>query len=123
MKPKQVALRAAARADVEAAIDHYLSVGGDVVAAGFIDTLAAAYSHIASHPGTGSPRYAVKLNIGGLRFWPLGRYPYLVFYFEMPNHIDVVRVVHGAMEISQALDIRHTANEPFATYELTAEWN
>lgn len=125
MKPKRIVLRAAARADVDSAIDRFLAEARYDVAEGFVDSLAAAYTHIASHPGTGSPRHAVKLNIGGLRFWALGRYPYLVFFFEMPNHVEVVRVVHGAMDISQAFDGpggKHTAQEPFWAYELSAEW-
>jgi len=123
---KRIVSRTLASLDVDAAFEHYLGQAGSDVAQAFMDALAAAYSHIASHPGTGSPRYAVKLNLGGLRFWPLGRYPYLVFYFEKPNHIEIVRVLHGAMDISQAMDSgprgKHTAREPFAAYELSAEW-
>jgi toxin ParE1/3/4 len=35
------------------------------------------------------------LNLPGLRFWPLTRYPHLVFYIEMDDHVDVWRVLHG----------------------------
>ncbi len=57
------------------------------------------YAHIARHPGTGSLRYAHELDLAGLRFWPLRRYPYLVFYFPQPDHIDVWRVLHGARDL------------------------
>jgi toxin ParE1/3/4 len=127
VNPLRVVLRASAKIDVDDAIERYLGQAGLDVAEGFIDALGAAYSHIASHPGTGSPRYAVKLNLGGLRFWTLGHYPYLVFYYEMPDRIDVVRVLHASMDISQILDMGnrgdHSASEPAGVYELTAEWN
>ena len=35
----------------------------------------------------------------GLRSWPLTRHPYLVFYLERPDHIDVWRVLHGQRDI------------------------
>ena len=58
-----------------------------------------AYAHIGRHPASGSPRYAHELNLPGLRFWSLARYPYLVFYVERPEHIDVWRVLHGQRDI------------------------
>ena len=47
----------------------------------------------------GSPRYAHELNLPGLRFWPLTRFPYLVFYFEHDNYVDVWRVLHQQRDI------------------------
>lgn len=104
MRSKRVVLRAAADVDVETAFGHYLSTAGAGVAAAFIDALEAAYLHLSRHPATGSPRYALKLDIPGLRSWPLGRFPYLVFYFDMPHAIEVVRVLHGAMDLPEWLD-------------------
>ena len=65
----------------------------------FIDALEKAYGHIGRHPATGSPRYAHELNLPGLRAWPLTRYPYIVFYVERSDHIDVWRVLHGQRDI------------------------
>ncbi len=100
---KRVFFRAAADFDIDAAFDHYQSVDGHFVAQGFADALAAATRHIALHPATGSPRHAQLLDIPGLRSWPLTRYPYLVFYFDLPDGIDVVRVLHGAMDLPEWL--------------------
>lgn len=72
-------------------------------ALGLIDALENAYAHIGRHPATGSPRYAHILNLPGLRFWPLTRYPYLVFYMERPDHIDVWRVLHSKLDIPEWL--------------------
>lgn len=99
MTAKPVIARAAAERDVEEAVSHYLSEGAESAALGFVDALELAYRHIARHPATGSPRYAHELNLPGLRSWPLTRYPYLVFYLERADHIDVWRVLHGKRDV------------------------
>ena len=99
MKTKPVVPREQARQDVEDAIAHYLADDAEAAALGIIDALAKAYSRISRHPATGSPRYAHELNLPGLRSWPLTRYPYLVFYVERSDHIDVWRVLHGQRDI------------------------
>ena len=99
MKNKHIIPREQANRDVDDAVAYYLNEAAESVALGFIDALEQAYAHIARHPGTGSPRYAHELNLPGLRTWSLTRYPYLVFYLERPDHIDVWRVLHGQRDI------------------------
>ena len=69
------------------------------VALGFVDELEKADAHIARHPASGSPRYAHQLGLAGLRFWPLGRYPCLIFHVGCDEHIDVWRVLHAQRDI------------------------
>ena len=88
-----------ANRDVDESIKHYLDQDAGSAALGFIDALEQAYAPISRHAATGSPRYAHELNLPGLRFWPLTRYPHLVFYIEMDDHIDVWRVLHGERDI------------------------
>ena len=99
MSVKPVIPRALANRDIDQAIDHYLDEGGERVGLGFIDALEKAYRHIARHPASGSPRYAQELDLPGLRAWPLKRYPYLVFYVERDDHIDVWRVLHSQRDL------------------------
>ena len=99
MTPKSVVLRAAAQRDIEEAITHYLEEAGPAVALGFIDSVEQAFRHIAGDPGSGSPRYAHELNLPGLRSWPLGSFPYLVFYMVGRGQADVWRVLHGQRDI------------------------
>ena len=99
MKGKPVIPRALASEDVDAAIEHYLTEGGERAALGFIDALENAYSHISRHPATGSSRYAHELELPDLRFWALKRYPHLVFYVDRRDHVDVWRVLHGETDI------------------------
>ena len=90
--------------DVEAIVDHYLGTAGADVALGFIDAYEQAISHLALHPGTGSPRYGHTLDLPGLRTWPLDRFPYLVFYFDANGVTEIWRVLHGAMDLPEWLD-------------------
>lgn len=99
MKIKPVIPREQTNRDVDEAVACYLSEAGEPAALGFIDALQKAYGHMARHPATGSPRYAYELDLPGLRAWPLRRYPYIVFYIERPDHIDVWRVLHGQRDI------------------------
>jgi toxin ParE1/3/4 len=99
VKTKPVVPRELAKRDVDEAIEHYLSEDAAEAALGFIDALERAYTHISRHPSSGSPRYAHELNLPGLRSWPLTRYPYLLFYVEQPDHVDVWRVLHSQRDI------------------------
>ena len=99
MKIEPVIPRKLANSDIDEHIAYYLGEAADQAAYGFIDALEQAYDHISRHPATGSPRYAHELNLPGLRFWPLTRYPYLVFYLDRPDHIDVWRVLHDKRDI------------------------
>lgn len=99
MKEKCVVPRALANRDVDEAIAWYLNENAPQAALGLVNALERAYSQIARHPAAGSARYAVELNLPGLRSWPLKRYPYLVFYIERDDHIDVWRILHAERDI------------------------
>ncbi|PJR09695.1 type II toxin-antitoxin system RelE/ParE family toxin [Sinorhizobium meliloti] len=102
---KSIVPRALARSDVEAAVDCYAREAGSEVALGFIDALEDAYDLIASHPEAGSLRYAYELGLPDLRSVPLKRYPYLVFYRDQPDHVDVWRVLHAKRDIPQGMQV------------------
>ena len=99
MKAKPVIQRSQADRDVDEAIAYYLEQRAVDAALGFVDPLAKAYGHIGRHPATGSPRYAHELNLPDLRFWLVSGYPYVVFYVECDNHVDVWRVLHAQRDI------------------------
>lgn len=92
MTSKPILPRELASRDVEDVVDCYLSEAGEQVAFGFIEALEHAYLQLANQPTIGSPRYAHELHLPGLRSWPLQRYSCLIFYVDLPNHIDVWRV-------------------------------
>lgn len=99
MTAKPVVPRGLANRDIDEAVAYYLGEDAELAALGFIDALEQAYAHISLHPATGSPRYAHELNLAGPRSWPLTGYPYLLFYVEHPDHIDIWRVLHGQRDI------------------------
>lgn len=103
MSPKRIVPREKAGGDIDAAIDHYLSEAGESAALGFIDALERAFRHIARYPASASPRYAHELEVPGLRSWPLNGYPYLVFFVEREDRIDVWRVLHGERDIPASM--------------------
>ena len=111
MKFKPVRQRQLAVEDVQDAIDYYVKVDALPAALGLIDALEAAYVHLAEHPATGSPRYAHELNIPELRSWPLTRFPFLIFYVELPDAVDVWRVLHMKRDIpAWMLDEKENSN-------------
>jgi toxin ParE1/3/4 len=99
VKAKALIQRTLALGDIDQAIRHYVEQDVAAAALAFVDALEHAYAHISKHPGTGSPRYAHELGIPELRSWPLSKYPYLVFYVERADHIDVWRVLHMKRDI------------------------
>lgn len=99
MIAKPVVLRQQAEQDISDAVEHFRAEAGQPVALALIDELERVLTRMTTHPGTGSSRYAHELGLPGLRFQVLRKYPYLVFYVEQENSIDVWRVLHGHRDI------------------------
>lgn len=99
MKGKAVIPRELANRDVDEALAHYVNEAPVDVALGFIDALEQAYALIGQQPGIGSPRWGHELGLPGLRAWPLTRYPYLVFYEDLPDHVAVWRVLQAQRDV------------------------
>lgn len=99
MAAKPVRPRALAQADIDAAAMHYLGEAGAGLALACVDSVERAFSQLGAHPGSGAGRYAHALDLPGLRFWPLRRFPYLIFYVERADHVDVWRVLHASRDV------------------------
>ncbi len=99
MTAKPVVPREQAHRDIEEAVDYYAREAGETVALGFIDEIDGAFRAIAGNPAIGSLRYAYELDLPGLRARVLNRYPYLVFYVERDDRIDVCRVLYARRDI------------------------
>lgn len=99
MTGKIVVPRERALHDIDEAIAYYLAEAGQKVALRLIDALEWAFRHISTYPGSGSPRYALELDLPELRCWPLQRFPHLIFYVEGERNVDVWRVLHGERDI------------------------
>ena len=95
--------RERARADMEAAIDHYRDEVGREVALDFVDALEKAFAFIAGQPHAGSPRYGHEPDLPGLRHWPVRPFPWLIFYVAHGGHVDVWRVLHAQRDMPEWL--------------------
>lgn len=84
--------------DIGDALDHYQGVSLSA-AKGFVGAMERTLAHIQRAPDSGSPRWAHELNIPGLRSWPCGRYPYIVFYMPLQDRIEIWRVLHARRDI------------------------
>lgn len=87
------------RPDAEAdLIDIWSYVGRDDAAAAdrLMDRLEERMAAAAETPGIGSPRPALR---DGLRSLAVGSY--LIFYEPLHGGIDVIRVLHGARDLSR----------------------
>jgi toxin ParE1/3/4 len=95
---KSLVRLAQADQDVQEAIEYYLGAAPEL-AERFVDALERSYRRIQRHPAAGSPRYAHELNLPGLRFRQCQHFPYLIFYMEHADRIDIWRVLHAARDI------------------------
>jgi len=100
---KLVLRRVQAQEDVIGAITYYLEQDAPDAAEDFISALEKSIGLISRYPASGSPRYASELGLSDLRFWQIIRYPYLVFYVECNEYIDVWRILYGQLDISACL--------------------
>ncbi len=71
--PRTVALR-----DIDEAVAYYLAEAGEAPALRLIDAVEKTFARIGRHPTSGSPRYALELNLPGLRWVPVPCHPHLV---------------------------------------------
>jgi toxin ParE1/3/4 len=103
MAAKPVHLRELASADLHSAADHYLSQADVAVAIRFIDAVQRATRRISRSPQLGTLRFAYELEIPELRSLPVARFPYLVFYVERDDHVDVWRILRTRRDIPSTL--------------------
>lgn len=103
MKRKPLIPRALAEQDIKQTIEYYLGEGAEQAGLAFINALENTFKQIGRHPGMGSPRYALELDLPDLRSWQVKQFPYLVFYRELEDHLDVWRVLHNQRDIPARL--------------------
>ena len=90
--------------------DHYARINRDepYAAERFKRQARHDFELLASMPEMGPRHHMKHPRLQGVRFWPIkGFTNFLIFYFPIENGIEVMRVLHGARELTAAL-----ANEP-----------
>ena len=65
----------------------------------FLNEAENAFARLAEFPEIGSPRVASDPSLAGLRLWPVpGFEKFRICYVPRADHIDVLRVLHGARD-------------------------
>lgn len=96
---KEVVVSDTAISDLRGAAEYYRDQAGDDVAVSFLDAVDSAFQQIGGWPGSGSTRFAELLKISQLRTFSLDHFPYIVFYIDQSDYIDVWRVFHTRRDI------------------------
>ena len=106
LKPLKIIRGEEALSDL-ADIHLLIAMNNAAAAERFLAGAQASFRTLALWPGIG-PRYqSNRKELSGLRFWPVRRFAnYLIFYrvTGAPRRLHIVRILHGARDISKILD-------------------
>ena len=100
---KPVRLRERAATDLQDASEYYRNEAGEQTALEFIDAVERGVRRIGRNPQIGSLRFAFELGIPDLRAWPVSRFPYVVFYVDAEDLVDVWRILHTRRDVPASL--------------------
>ncbi|MBV8415376.1 MAG: type II toxin-antitoxin system RelE/ParE family toxin [Verrucomicrobia bacterium] len=101
MKP--VRLTPSADSDIDACF-AWIAKDNQAAALRFLDAIELTCDTLSRMPGIGSPRYAETPLVLGVRMLTIKDFEnYLLFYLEREECVDVIRVLHGARDIPEAL--------------------
>ena len=68
----------------------------------FLDAAQRTFEMLAEHPGFGTVHSTKMVELAGLRVWPVRDFKsHLVFNQQIPDGIEVVRVLNGARDWRQ----------------------
>src|SRR5687767_11389857 len=84
-------------------ISEYIAQRNPVAAKRFLKYIRKTFATLAALPGLGAAWEGTR--IPDLRFWPLPRYKnYVIFYCPINNGVEILRVVHGARDLSKLFE-------------------
>lgn len=97
MKP--VVFNPVALEDLEE-ITGYIAADHSVAAEDLREDILDTAENLGHQPGLGiRPRFSSS-RFAGIRFLPASQYPnYLLFYRELPDEVEVMRILHGARNL------------------------
>jgi toxin ParE1/3/4 len=99
MTLKTISLKPRAQGDIRDAVAYYGREAGGAVAPRFAESVTGALDRLAARSASGSTRYAHELDLPGLRCIGVKRFPYLIFYMEGDDRVDVWRVLHAKRDL------------------------
>ncbi|GAX34745.1 type II toxin-antitoxin system RelE/ParE family toxin [Nodularia sp. NIES-3585] len=70
----------------------------------FFDSVRETFAQLAKMPGMGSRYPLENLRLQGLRKWAVkGFKRYLIFYFELDESIEIIRILYAGQDIERIL--------------------
>ena len=100
---KSIRVRPHADSEINALAD-YIAHDNLNAALRFLDAVQKTFNLIAEQPNIGSQRYAHFPMMDGLRMKAISNFEnHFIFYIERPSYIDILRVLHSARDIPEAI--------------------
>ncbi|MBK8036481.1 MAG: type II toxin-antitoxin system RelE/ParE family toxin [Verrucomicrobiaceae bacterium] len=86
-------------------ITNYIASDNPMAAEEVREAVLDTAESLGAHPDLGiRPRFSAR-RFAGIRFLPTSRYPnYLVFYRELSNAVEILRVLHGARNLPRLFE-------------------
>jgi toxin ParE1/3/4 len=101
---KSIHRRRKARQDLVDIFRFYAREAGFRAAQRFFAEAEATFTRLAGMPGMGNGYEHDHPALAGVRFFPISRFrKYVVFYRQIADGIEIVRVFHGARDIPSIL--------------------
>lgn len=81
-------------------ITNYIASDNPVAAEDVREDILDTAENLGHQPGLGiRPRFSSS-RFAGIRFFPASQFPnYLLFYRELPNEVEILRILHGARHL------------------------
>ncbi|MBD2110746.1 MULTISPECIES: type II toxin-antitoxin system RelE/ParE family toxin [Cyanophyceae] len=101
---KQITVRPRANQDLD---DHftYIAQSNSEAALKFFDAARLTIAQIARMPAIGVVYPVQSASLQGLRKWHVkGFRQYMIFYFDLPTAVEVVRILYGSQDINSILE-------------------
>jgi toxin ParE1/3/4 len=101
---KQITVRPQASQDLD---DHftYIAQSNSEAALRFFDAARLTIAQIARMPGIGVVYPVQSASLQSLRKWPVkGFRQHMIFYLDLPEVVEVVRILYGSQDIDSILD-------------------
>lgn len=101
---KQITIRPRASQDLDVHFT-YIAQSNAKAALRFFDAARLTIAQIARMPGIGVVYPTQSGALQGLRKWPVkGFRQYMIFYLDLPEAVEVIRILYGSQDINSILD-------------------
>ena len=99
MKRRTVTKNPRAEADL---LEQYVFIGDDNLDAAerFLAAAEEAFTRLGEMPRLGRRWRSDDTRLEDIRVWPIPGWNYLVFYRQVETAIEVVRILHGAQDVT-----------------------